>query len=130
MMRFYFIVSMLFLAPLIAITGGVFYALDLMSAIERGLVTFWHSPILIVIKISLVLLTITFGSVIRADIFEVLPEKAAIVGFWETNWKRLVPEQKKKWREVLRENRKEIIIFSIIIIEMLIFGAWFEVWGY
>ena len=40
----YFIASLFFLAPLLAIMSGIFYSLGLMSAIERGVKPFWHSP--------------------------------------------------------------------------------------
>ncbi len=47
----YFLASLLFLAPLIAIISGTFYSLGLLSAIERGVVPVWHSPILIMMLV-------------------------------------------------------------------------------
>jgi len=123
----YFLASLFFFAPLLAIIGGTFYSLGLMSAIGRGVVPFWHSPILITIEVSFILLTITFASVLGTEIFGVKPERNEIMDFWKKNWKRLFPEQKRNWRVVFEENKKELILFTVIILALLLFGAWFEV---
>jgi hypothetical protein len=123
----YFLASLFFFAPLLAIIGGTFYSLGLMSAIGRGVVPFWHSPILITIEVSFILLTITFASVLGTEIFGVKPERNEIMDFWKKNWKRLFPEQKRNWRVVFKENKKELILFIVIILALLLFGAWFEV---
>ncbi len=123
----YFLASLLFFAPLLAIIGGTFYSLGLMSAIGRGVVPFWHSPILIIIEVSFILLTITFASALGTEIFGVKPGINEIMGFWKKNWKRLFPEQKRNWRVVFKENNKELILFIVIILALLLFGAWFEV---
>ena len=123
----YFLASLFFFAPLLAIIGGTFYSLGLMSAIGRGVVPFWHSPILITIEVSFILLTITFASALGTEIFGVKPERNEIMDFWKKNWKRLFPEQKRNWRVVFKENKKELILFIVIILALLLFGAWFEV---
>ena len=123
----YFLASLFFFAPLLAMIGGTFYSLGLMSAIGRGVVPFWHSPILITIEVSFVLLTITFASALGTEIFGVKPERDEIMDFWKKNWKRLFPEQKRNWRVVFKENNKELILFIVIILALLLFGAWFEV---
>jgi hypothetical protein len=123
----YFIASLFFLAPLLAIIGGSFYSLGLMSAIERGLVPFWHSPILIAIEISFILLTMTFAMTLGSEIFGTKPGKKSVIDFWRKNWKRLSPKQKRNWKDVFKESKKELILFTIIILTLLLFGAWFEV---
>jgi hypothetical protein len=123
----YFLASLLFFAPLLAIIGGTFYSLGLMSAIRRGVVPFWHPPILITIEVSFILLTITFASALGTKIFSVKPERNEIMDFWKKNWKRLFPEQKRNWRVVFKENKKELILFIVIILALILFGAWFEV---
>ena len=123
----YFLASLFFFAPLLAIIGGTFYSLGLMSAIGRGVVPFWHSPILITIEVSFILLTITFASALGTEIFGVKPGINEIMDFWKKNWKRLFPEQKRNWRVVFKENKKELILFIVIILALLLFGAWFEV---
>lgn len=123
----YFLASLLFFAPLLAIIGGTFYSLGLMSAIERGVVPFWHSPILITIEVSFILLTITFASALGTEIFGVKPGRIEIMDFWKKNWKRLFPEQKRNLRVVFKENKKELILFIVIILALLLFGALFEV---
>jgi len=119
-----FVVSLFILAPLIAVIMGAFYSLGLMSAIERGL--FWHSSILIAIETSFILLAITFASALGSEIFGVNPERKGIMNFWRKNWKKLIPEQKRNWRTVFGKNKREIIFFVIIILALLLFGAWFE----
>jgi hypothetical protein len=123
----YFLASLLFFAPLLAIIGGTFYSLGLMSAIERGVVPLWHSPVLITIEVSFILLTITFASALGAEIFGVKPERDEIMDFWKKNWKRLFPEQKRNWRVVFKEKKNELILFIVMILALLLFGAWFEV---
>ena len=128
----YFIASLLFLAPLIAIMSGTFYSLGLMSAIDhfiKGEIWYplWHSPVLISVEVSFILLTITFASALGTEIFGVNPERKEIMDFWKKNWKKLFPEQKRNWRVVFKENKKELIFFIVIILALLLFGAWFEV---
>jgi hypothetical protein len=123
----YFLASLLFFAPLLAMIGGTFYSLGLMSAIERDVVPLWHSPILIAIEVSFILLTITFASSLGTEIFGVKPERDEIMDFWKKNWKRLLPEQKRNWRAVFKENSRELILFIVLILALLLFGAWFEI---
>lgn len=123
----YFIASLFFLAPLLAIIGGSFYSLGFMSAIERGLFPLWHSPLLIAIEVSFILLTITFASAaLGSEIFGTKPGKKGIIDFWRKNWKGLFPKRKRNWKDVFKESRKELILFTIIILTLLLFGAWFE----
>jgi hypothetical protein len=131
---FYFIASMLFLAPLLAMISGVFYSLGLMSAIDhfvKGEIWYplWHSPVLIAIETSFIFLAITLGSVWGTEIFGVKPERKEIMNYWKRNWKKLLPEQEREWRVVFEENKKELVLFIITILALLLFGAWFEVWG-
>ena len=123
----YFLASSFFFAPLLALIGGTFYSLGLMSAIGRGVAPFWHSPILIIIEVSFILLTITFASALGTEIYGVKPEINEIMDFWKKNWKRLFPEQKRNWKVVFKENKKELILFIVIILALLLFGAWFEI---
>ena len=125
----YFIASLFFLAPLLAIISGTFFSLGLVSAIDRGVVPFWHSPILITVEATFVLLTITFASALGTEIFGARPERRQVLDFWKKNWKRLLPKQKRDWRVVFKENQKELILFTIVIIALLLFGAWFEIQG-
>ena len=123
----YFLVSLLFFAPLLAMIGGAFYSLGLVSAIGRGVVPFWHSPILIAVEVSFILLTISFASALGTEIFSVRPGRDEILDFWKKNWRRLLPEQERNWRVVFKGNNREIVLFIVIISALLLFGAWFEV---
>ena len=44
-------------------------------------------------------------------------------------WKKLSTEQKRNWSVVFKENKEELILFTVVILALLLFGAWFEVWG-
>jgi hypothetical protein len=123
----YFLASLLFFAPLLAMIGGTFYSLGLVSAIGRGVEPSWHSPILIAIEVSFILLTISFASALGTEIFGVKPERDEILDFWRKNWKRLFPEQKRNWRAVFNENKRELVLFIVLILALLLFGAWFEI---
>ena len=131
----YFLASLIFFAPLLAIISGTFYSLGLLSAIDhyrKGELWYplWASPILISIEVSFLLLTLTVASKLGTEIFGVKPERKDIQEFWKKNWKKLVPEQKRNWRDVIKETKKELIFFLIVIVGLLLFGAWVEVWGY
>jgi len=133
MILLFFIASLILLAPLLAIISGVFYSLGLLSAIDHFLkgeiwYPFWVSPVLTAIEVSLILLTLTIGSALGAEIFDVIPERKVIQEFWKKNWKKLAPEQKQNWKNVLGENKRIFAFFAGLIIILLLFGAWFEVW--
>ena len=122
----YFIASLLFLAPLLAVITGTFYALGLLSALERGVMPLWHSPVLITIEVSFILLTLTIGSAIGSEMFGVQPGFKTVKEFWKQNWKRLVPEQQRNWREVFTENRKALTAVTGLIAALIVTGAWLE----
>jgi len=129
-----FIASLFLLAPLVIVMMGAFYSLGLMSAIDhfiKGEIwhPLWHSPVLTAIETSFILLTITLGSALGTEIFGVKPQKKEIMDYWKRNWKKLLPEQKRDWRVVFEENKKELILFIIIILTLLLFGAWLEILG-
>lgn len=123
----YFIASLLFLAPLIALMGGTFYSLGLVSAFERGVSPIWHPPILITVEVFFILLSISFGSALGTEIFGAKPGGREVMDFWRRNCMRLFPRQKRNWVAVFKENRKEIILFATTILALLLFGAGFEV---
>ena len=127
-----FMASLFLLAPLVSVIMGAFYSLGLMSAIDhfvKGEIWYplWSSPVLISVEASFILLAITFASALATEIFGVKPERKDIMVFWRKNWKKLFPAQKRKWRIVFDENKKELILFIIILLALLLFGAWFEV---
>lgn len=123
----FFAASLFFIAPLLAVLVGIFYSLGLVSAIERGVTPLWHSPVLIAIEVMFILLTITFASTLATEIFGVNPERKEFITYWKTNWKKLFPEQKRSWRTVLKENKKEIIAFIIVVVTLILLGAYIEV---
>ena len=81
---------------------------------------------MITLEVVFILLTITFASVLSTEIFGVKPERNEIMDFWKKNWKRLFPRQKRDWRVVFIENKKELTLFILIILALLSFGVWFE----
>lgn len=123
----HFVVSLLFLAPLLAVIIGVFYSLGFLSALDRGLTPVWHSPLLITIEVSFILLAMTLGSALSAEIFAVNPGRKEIINFWKNNWRKLVPESKKDLRTVLHECRKELFLVALLICVLILVGAWIEV---
>ncbi|MEJ2267652.1 MAG: stage II sporulation protein M [Nanoarchaeota archaeon] len=128
----FFIASLLFLSPLISIIGGTFYSLGFMSTIDhflKGEIAYplIYSPILIIIEISFILLTISFASALASEIFNVNPNKKSIILYWKENWRRLFPQTKKSFKDILKEYKKEISLFIILIILLILFGAFFEI---
>ena len=88
---------------------------------------FWHSPILIAVEVSFILLTVSFASALGTEVFGVRPGRGEIMDFWRKNWRRLLPEQERSLRAVFRENSSELVLFIVVILALLLFGAWFEV---
>lgn len=122
----YVIASLFFLAPLLAVITGTFYSLGLLSALNRGLMPLWLSPLLITIEVSFVLLTLTLGSALGSEMFGVQPGLKTLKEFWKQNWKRLVPKPKRNWREVFKENRKVLAAVTGVIVALIVTGAWVE----
>jgi len=127
MTSLYSVASLLFLAPILAIMAGAFYSLGLMSAIDSGVLPIWHSPFLIAIEVSFILLATSTASWIGSEIFGVEANKNKILDFWKKNWKRPIPEHKTNLKQVFIRNKKKLISFMIIIIALLLLGAWIEV---
>ncbi len=118
MILLYFLASLLFLSPLIGSIGGIFYSLRLASAVDhfiRGDIWYplWASPTLIVLEVAFILLTISFTAALGTEIFGVSPERKGIIDYWKKNWKKLIPEQKRSWRYVFNENRKDIVLYFL-----------------
>jgi hypothetical protein len=122
----YVIASLLLLAPVLAVITGTFYALGLLSALNRGLMPLWLSPLLITIEVSFILLTLTIGSAIGSEMFGVQPGLKTLKEFWKQNWKRLFPEPKRNWREVFKENKKVLAAVTGVIVSLILIGAWVE----
>ena len=121
------LLSLIFLGPLLSVVMGIFYSIGLLSAFERGITPLWHSPVLIFIEVLFSLLAMSFASALGSEIFGVPPGKKEIIDFWKENWKKAIPEQKKDWKAVFKENRKEIVLFIIIIFVLILVGAWVEI---
>jgi hypothetical protein len=128
----FFIASLLFLSPLISILGGAFYSLGFMSSIDhfvKGEITYplICSPILIIIEISFVLLAISFASALATEIFKVNPNIKSLSLYWKENWRKLFPQTKKSFKDILKEYKKEISLFITLIILLILFGAFLEI---
>ncbi len=98
------------------------------NALGRCLIGLYcFSFYIISFEVFIILLTIIFASALSTEILGVKPERKEIMVHWKKNWKKLFPEQKRNWKIVFKENKKELISFVIIILVLLLFGAWFEV---
>ncbi|MDY6930469.1 MAG: hypothetical protein SVJ22_00930 [Halobacteriota archaeon] len=128
----HFIASLLLLSPLIAIMAGIFYSLGLVSAIDHFInkeiwYPLWHSPVLISIEVSFILLNISFASALGSEIFGATPKRKELVDFFKSNWNRLFPKQRRDWKVVFTESKREIRLFIAVVLALLLFGAFFEV---
>ena len=65
-------------------------------------------------------------------VFFIKPERKQLFEHWKKDITTLWywPKQERNWKMVFKENKKELILFSVVILALLLFGAWFEVWGY
>ncbi len=129
-----FFVGLLLVAPVMMVLYGVFYSLVVSLAPLTGITFSFFDWILVVIEILFMIISATFASTLATEIFGVKPEIKQFLGWWKkqlTDWKKFwsLPEQKRNWRVVFKENRKEFILFLIIILVLLLFGALVEVWG-
>ncbi len=129
-----FSVSLLLVAPFVMVINGAYYSLVVFLAPLTGITFSFFDWILVVIEILFMIISATFASTLATEIFGVKPEIKQFLEWWEkqlTDWKKFwsLPEQKRNWRVVFKENRKEFILFLIIILVLLLFGALVEVWG-
>jgi hypothetical protein len=129
-----FFVGLLLVAPFMMVMNGIYYSLVVSLAPLTGITFTFFDWILVVIEILFMIISATFASTLATEIFGVKPEIKQFLGWWKkqlTDWKNFwsLPEQKRNWRVVFKENSKEFIFFLIIILILLLFGALVEVWG-
>ncbi len=129
-----FFVGLLLMAPVVMVMYGVFYSLVVSLAPLTGITFTFFDWLLVAIEVLFMIITATFASTLATEIFGVRPEIKQFLEWWKeqlTDWKRFwsLPEQKRNWRVVFKENRKESIRFLITILVLLLSGALVEVWG-
>jgi hypothetical protein len=129
-----FFVSLLLVAPFVMVINGAYYSLVVFLAPLTGITFSFFDWILVVIEILFMIVSATFASTLATEIFGVKPEIKQFLGWWKTqltDWKRFwsLPERKRNWRVVFKENKKEFAIFLVIILVLLLSGALVEVWG-
>ena len=129
-----FFVGLLLVAPVIMVLQGVFYSLVVSLAPLTGITFTFSDWILVAIEILFMIISATFASTLATEIFGVKPEIKQFLEWWKkqlTDWEKFwsLPVQKRNWRVVFKENKKEFIFFLIIILVLLLFGALVEVWG-
>ncbi len=122
-------------APIIMAIYGLFHSLvAFLAPLTIGKTYTFCDWILVATEALFSIVSATFASTLGTEIFGVKPEIKQLSEYWKkqlTDWKKpWFPEQKRNWRIVSKENKKEFILFIIIILALLLFGAWFEVWGY
>ena len=127
----FFIGSVLLAAPILMTIAGVFFPLAFVTLIDCGL-PFWYTISLIAIESAFLIITATFASTVGTEIFGIKPERKQLFEHWKKDITTLWywPKQERNWKIVFKENKKEFILFSVVILALLLFGAWFEVWGY
>ena len=129
-----FSTGLLLVAPVMMVLYGLFYSLVVSLAPLTGVTFAFFDWILVVIEILFMIISATFASTLATEILGVKPEIKQFLTWWKmqlTNWKNFwsLPEQKRNWRVVFKENKKEFIFFLILILVLLLFGALVEVWG-
>lgn len=127
----YFIGGLLLQAPFVTIVLGSFYSLVAFAVpLSTGILQPFSFWILIAIEALFLIIPATFSSTLATEIFGVKPEKKQLLGYWKKSFRdlRYFPKQ-KGWTVTFKENKKELISFTIIILGLLLFGVWFEVWG-
>ena len=122
-------------APVVMIIDGLFYSLvAFLAPLTIGETFTFFDWILVATEALFAIISATFASTLGTEILGVKPEIKQLLEYWKkqlTDWKKpWFPEQKRNWRIVFKENKKEFVLFIIIILALLLFGAWFEVWGY
>ena len=131
-----FIAGLFLGAPIIMAIYGLFHSLvAFLAPLTIGKTYTFCDWILVATEALFSIVSATFASTLGTEIFGVKPEIKQLLEYWKkqlTDWKNpwSFPEQKRNWRIVFKENKKEFVLFIIIILALLLFGAWFEVWGY
>lgn len=128
-----FFTGLLLVAPLMMVLYGVFYSLVVSLAPLTGVTFTFFDWILVAIEILFMIISATFASTLATEIFGVKPQIKQFLGWWkkQLTWKEFwsLPQQKRSWRVVFKEVRKEFILFLVIILVLLLSGALVEVWG-
>lgn len=131
-----FIAGLFLGAPIIMVMYGLFYSLvAFLAPLTIGKTYTFCDWILVATEALFSIVSATFASTLGTEILGVKPEIKQWLKYWKkqlTDWKNpwAFPEQKRNWRIVFKENKKEFVLFIIIILALLLFGAWIEVWGY
>lgn len=130
-----FVIGLFLQAPILMIVYGSFYSLVASLAPLTGVTFTFFAWILIATEALFLIVSATFASTLATEILGIKPEIKQLLEYWKkqlTDWKNAwaFPEQKRNWRIVFKENKKEFVLFIMIILTLLLFGAWFEVWGY
>lgn len=131
-----FIAGLFLAAPILMTMHGVFFSLVAsLAPLTIGKTFNFFDWILLATEATYLVISATFVSTLATEIFGVKPEIKPWLGYWKkelTDWKNpwAFPEQKRDWRIVFKENKKEFVLFIITVLALLLFGAWFEVWGY
>ncbi len=131
-----FIVGLFLGAPIIMLINGSFFSfVASLAPLTIGENFTFFDWILVAIEAFFSIVSATFASTLATEIFGVKPEIKQLLVYWKkqfTDWKNpwSFPEQKRNWRIVFKENKKEFVLLIITILALLLFGAWFEVWGY
>ncbi len=120
---------------ILMIAYGLFFSLVAALAPLTGVTFTFFDWILVAIEAFILIVSATYASTLATEIFGVEPEIKQLLEYWKKqlmDWRNpwSFPEQKRNWRIVFKENKRGFVLFIIIILSLLLFGAWFEVWGY
>jgi len=122
----FFAASLILLAPLISIIMGLFYSMGFMSSLANSVYPAWYSALLIFIEVLFMLIATSAASAIGSSIFAVNPKRKDIADYWKANWNRLLPKTKRSSKDVFRENTTFLTTIAVIIMVLLLIGAWLE----
>lgn len=107
-----FVVGLFLQAPILMIVYGSFYSLVASLSSLTGVTFTFLDWILIATEALFLIVSATFASTLAAEIFGVKPEIKQMLDYWKKEWMDWknpwsFPEQKRNWRIVFKENKKE-----------------------
>ncbi len=124
-----FIVGLFLGAPILMIVYGLFYSfVASLAPLTIGKTFAFFDWILIATEALFFIVSATFASTLATEIFGVKPEIKQLLEYWKkqlTDWKNpwSFPEQKRNWRIVFKENKKEFVLLIITHLSVTFFPS-------
>lgn len=127
----FFIIGFLLQAPVAMLFCGAFYAfIVFLAPITMGQAFGFFDWILIGVEILALVTSASTTSGFAGELYQVKPTVRDWWRYSKKTWKSISMKAPNDWREILPSWRTSILTGILATIGMILFVAWFEVYGY